>query len=125
MGETLLQTYTPLLVWTTVGAILLRVTPDRLPRLLARALFLVGVPLEILALARHTDLRVTVAIVPVALLSVVAFNLMLGWLVWSRLRRTGGSEPPDITAEAAKADREIAATDGSTRRRQGDRKSVV
>jgi len=86
MGETLLHTYTPLVVWTTIGAVLLRVLPDRVPRLLGRALFWVGVPLEIFALARHADLSVTVTIVPVALIATVGLNLGASWLVWSLLQ---------------------------------------
>jgi hypothetical protein len=53
--ETLLQAYTPLILWVGLGLVLFRFLPDALPRLLGRILYWFGVPLEILALARRTD----------------------------------------------------------------------
>ncbi|NJN61645.1 MAG: AEC family transporter [Coleofasciculaceae cyanobacterium RL_1_1] len=88
MGETLLQAYTPLLFWVTVGAVLLRITPDRLPRLLGRTLFWVGVPLEVFVLARHGDFSSALAIAPVSLVVVVTINIILGGLAWNLMQRT-------------------------------------
>lgn len=88
MGETLLQAYTPLLFWVTVGAVLLRITPDRLPRLLGRTLFWVGVPLEVFVLARHGDFSSALAIAPISLVVVVTINLVLGGLAWNLMQRT-------------------------------------
>lgn len=87
MGETLLRAYAPLLFWVTVGAILLRITPDRLPRLLGRSLFWVGVPLEVFVLARHGNFSSTLAIAPISLVAVVIMNIGLGWLVWNVIQR--------------------------------------
>jgi malate permease and related proteins len=88
MGETLLQAYTPLLFWVTVGAVLLRITPDRLPRLLGRTLFWVGVPLEVFVLARRGDFSSALAIAPISLVVVVAINIVLGWLAWNVMHHT-------------------------------------
>jgi predicted permease len=92
MSETLLRAYVPLLFWVTVGAILLRITPDRLPRLLGRSLFWVGVPLEVFVLARHGNFSSTLAIAPISLVAVVMVNVGLGWLVWNVIQRPMESE---------------------------------
>lgn len=98
MGETLLRAYVPLLFWVTVGAILLRITPDRLPRLLGRSLFWVGVPLEVFVLARHGNFSSTLAIAPISLVAVVLVNIGLGWLVWNVMQRpiAAGSLLPSL-----------------------------
>ena len=55
MTETLFHAYLPLIVWTSLGLLLFRFLPESLPRLLGRGLYWVGIPLEILALARKTN----------------------------------------------------------------------
>ncbi len=55
MTESLLQAYTPLLLWTGLGLVLVHFMPLAFPRLLGRGLYWVGVPVEIFALARQTD----------------------------------------------------------------------
>lgn len=56
MTETLVNAYLPLVLWTSLGLILFRFIPESFPRLLGRGLYWVGMPLEILALARQTNL---------------------------------------------------------------------
>ncbi len=101
MGETLLRAYTPLLFWVTVGAVLLRITPDRLPRLLGRSLFWVGVPLEVFVLARHGDFSSALAIAPISLIAVVTINFGLGWLAWNVIQRPNESGIPPRLAPSA------------------------
>jgi predicted permease len=91
MGETLLRAYMPLLFWVTVGAILLRITPDQLPRFLGRSLFWVGVPLEVFVLARHGEFSSALAIAPISLIVVVSINIGLGWLAWNAIQRPSES----------------------------------
>lgn len=55
MTESLLHAYTPLIVWTGLGLLLFRFIPKAFPVILGRTLYWVGVPLQILALARRTN----------------------------------------------------------------------
>jgi len=77
MADTLLHAYVPLLVWITLGIAVVRFLPANLPRLLGRSLYWVGVPWEIFALARHTDLAQTIAMVPVVAIAALGFGLLL------------------------------------------------
>jgi predicted permease len=56
MTETLFQAYTPLIVWTSLGLFICRFLPQWLPRFLGRGLYWIGVPLELFALARQSQL---------------------------------------------------------------------
>ncbi len=55
MIETLFHAYTPLIIWTSVGLFIFRFLPESFPRILGRGLFWFGVPLQLLALARRTN----------------------------------------------------------------------
>lgn len=79
MIETLFRAYTPLLVWTGLGAISLRFLPQTLPRLLGRGLYWVGVPWQIFALARYTNFADRVEIVPIVTLATLAIGIILAW----------------------------------------------
>jgi len=72
--ETLLNAYMPLVVWTGVGLLLFRWLPQSLPRLLGRALYWVGVPLQILALTRRADFSAQVGLAP----AIALFALLVG-----------------------------------------------
>lgn len=96
MGETLLQAYVPLLFWVTVGAVLLRITPAQVPRLLGRSLFWVGVPLEVFVLARHGEFSESVAIAPLSLLTVVTINIVLGGFAWNLLQFPSQPDEPIV-----------------------------
>lgn len=54
MTETLVHAYTPLILWTSLGLLVFKLLPKWLPHFLGRGLYWVGVPLELLALARTT-----------------------------------------------------------------------
>jgi hypothetical protein len=89
MNETLFNAYIPLVLWTGLGALLLRVLPNRTPRLLGRALYWVGMPIEIMALARRTDFSPSAQLTPIATVSVLLLGLGLSWLALQIIRRTG------------------------------------
>ncbi len=57
MTEILFHAYTPLILWTSLGLLIFRFLPSSFPRLLGRGLYWVGVPLELLALARQNTLK--------------------------------------------------------------------
>ncbi|AFZ02413.1 AEC family transporter [Calothrix sp. PCC 6303] len=54
MTENLFQAYLPLILWTGMGFLIVRILPQWFPRFLGRALYWVGVPLELIALARQS-----------------------------------------------------------------------
>jgi hypothetical protein len=56
MAETLFNAYTPLIVWTSLGLFIFRFLPQWFPRILGRGLYWIGIPLELLALARQNNL---------------------------------------------------------------------
>ena len=80
MTDSLLQAYLPLFIWTGLGIFLFRFLPEALPRLLGRALYWVGMPLEILALVRRTDFSVQVGIAPVVTIAALIGGYALAWL---------------------------------------------
>lgn len=72
MSETLLHAYVPLVVWTSLGLILVRFVPESFPRLLGRGLYWVGVPIQIFTLSRQTGFSSSVGLVPaIALLGLI------------------------------------------------------
>ncbi|MBD2100215.1 AEC family transporter [Leptolyngbya sp. FACHB-261] len=77
MAETLLNAYAPLLLWMGLGLLLLRLLPAQLPRLLGRGLYWVGVPLQILALARQTDFSGSIWLPPLITVGVLLLGLGL------------------------------------------------
>jgi malate permease and related proteins len=80
MTETLLNAYTPLIIWTGLGLLLFRFVPQQLPRLLGRSLYWVGVPLEVMALARQTDFSQNIGLAPVINLAALGMGLGLAGL---------------------------------------------
>ena len=64
MTETLFHAYLPLVVWTSLGLLLFRLLPETIPRFLGRGLYWVGIPLEILALARKTNFSEPAGLAP-------------------------------------------------------------
>lgn len=88
MNETLFNAYIPLLLWTGLGALLFRLLPDRTPRFLGRALYWVGMPIEIMALARRTDFPPSAQLTPIATVSVLFLGLGLSWLALQIVRRS-------------------------------------
>jgi malate permease and related proteins len=79
MVDTLIHAYTPLIFWVGLGIITLRWLPTDLPRWLGRALYWVGVPWQIFALARTTDLSGRIGDVPVITIATLGFGIVLAW----------------------------------------------
>ncbi|WP_448379917.1 AEC family transporter [Gloeomargarita sp.] len=77
--DALVHVYTPLLLWTGLGLLTQRWLPELFPRLLGRALYWVGVPVQIFALVRHTDFQGLVGVVPLLTLAVLGINLGVTW----------------------------------------------
>ncbi len=94
MVETLFEAYSPLIFWVGLGVLALRILPDQLPRWLARSLYWVGVPWQIFALARYTDLSGGVDLVPVITLSTLTFGIVLAWSTAVLLNRFSTEAKP-------------------------------
>jgi hypothetical protein len=81
MIENLFHAYTPLIFWTGLGIVLFQILPHKLPKVLGKTLYWVGVPIEILALARHTNYGNHTGLAPVITATSLGIGLGLGWLV--------------------------------------------
>jgi len=96
MIESLIHAYTPFLVWVGIGLLISRFTPDQILKLLGNGLYWVGVPLQILVLARHTDLSHGVLIPGVAI-GVLLLGLVLALGIWQALQWfKSQQQPPDL-----------------------------
>lgn len=82
MTETLFHLYSPLILWTGLGLLLFRFMPQSLPRLLGRALYWIGIPLEILALARRTNFSGNIGLVPAIAVAALFLGLGLSSSLW-------------------------------------------
>lgn len=80
MADTLFDAYLPLVLWTGLGLIAFRFVPRALPRLLGRALYWVGIPWQILSLARQTDYTNSIGLAPVVTIVGLLLGLILAWL---------------------------------------------
>ncbi len=80
MTETLFHAYLPLILWTSLGLLLFRVLPETVPRLLGRGLYWVGIPLEILALARKTNFSESAGLAPVVTLVALGLGFSIAYL---------------------------------------------
>jgi len=98
MADTLFDAYLPLVLWTGLGLIAFRFVPQALPRLLGRSLYWVGVPWQILALARQTDYAQTLELAPAVTIAALVLGLLLAWVslqVYQRwLARSPSAESP-------------------------------
>ncbi len=81
MIDILVRAYTPLILWTGLGALALRFLPQTVPRLLGRSLYWVGVPWQIFALARQTDFSTNFGLVPVITITTISTGLLIAWIV--------------------------------------------
>jgi malate permease and related proteins len=83
MLETLVHIYGPFAAWIGLGLLLPRLLPESTPLWIGRGLFWVGMPVEIFALARHTDLTHFSWITPVAVLCTLSLGLVLAFgVLW-------------------------------------------
>lgn len=80
MTETLFHAYTPLILWTGVGLLLFRLLPETLPHLLGRGLYWVGIPLELLALARKTNFSQPAGVAPFVTLAALGLGFGVAYL---------------------------------------------
>jgi len=81
MIETLFHAYTPLLTWIGLGFLMSRFIPDSFLKLLGYALYWVGIPLQLLVLARHTNLS-NGGLIPGIAVAVLVLSLVLALLIW-------------------------------------------
>lgn len=91
----LLKLYVPLLLWIGLGLILGYKLPEKIPFLLGKSLFWVGVPVSIIVFLRQADLSSSVWVAPIASWAAILLGAGLGWL-WIQTRRSGAprwSEP--------------------------------
>ncbi|NDJ18892.1 AEC family transporter [Myxacorys almedinensis] len=80
MIEVLFHAYTPLILWTGLGAIALRFLPQTFPRFLGRSLYWVGVPWQIFGLARQTHFDPALSLAPVITIATLGTGIVLSWL---------------------------------------------
>jgi malate permease and related proteins len=118
MVETLFQAYSPLIFWVGLGLLSLRVLPESVPRILGRSLYWLGVPWQIFALARYTDLNGDVGLVPLITVLTLTFGIVLAWSAVQILnqiaqRRSPEPETPiaEVLAQAPSATVTTVATD--------------
>lgn len=81
MIQTLFKAYTPLFTWIGLGLILSRFSSDKLAKWLGQSLYWVGVPLQLLVLARHTNVE-TGGLIPILGVAVLILSLALALLTW-------------------------------------------
>lgn len=103
MTDSLVRAYLPLFFWTGLGVILLRFLPEFLPRLLGRSLYWVGVPLEILALARQTHYSAQVGLAPLLTIAVLIVGMILAWICLQSLRSLERSRSKETQPDKSEA----------------------
>ena len=102
MIETLFKAYTPLFIWIGLGLVLSRFTPNNLAKLLGQSLYWVGVPLQLLVLARHTNSSIG-GLIPGIGVGVLLLSLVLSlfvWWLWQSLL-SGKSQPEQDNIEVS------------------------
>jgi malate permease and related proteins len=82
MIETLINAYTPLLIWTGLGLLLSRFVPDICPKIIGQMLYWVGVPLQLYVLARQTQSNDGGLIALIAV-GVLILGFILALLTWN------------------------------------------
>jgi malate permease and related proteins len=87
MVDTLMSAYSPLILWVTLGIILLRVLPDKTPYWLGRGLYWFGVPWQIFDLARHSQLSGDIGLTPAITVATLSAGLAISWSVLMILQR--------------------------------------
>ena len=80
MTETLFHAYTPLFFWTGLGLLLLRFLPTAFPQVLGRMLYWVGVPVEILSLARQINFSEGTSLAVALTVAALTTGLALAWV---------------------------------------------
>jgi malate permease and related proteins len=111
MVETLFQAYSPLIFWVGLGLLSLRVLPQSVPRLLGRSLYWLGVPWQIFALARYTNLQGDVGLVPLITVSTLLFGIVLAWSVVQVLNQLALRSDEELPIDAPITDLVLAKAD--------------
>lgn len=99
MTETLFHAYLPLIVWTSLGLLSYRLLPQTFPHLLGRGLYWVGIPVEILALARRTNFANAAGLASLITITALIIGCCLAALCLLLLKRFAA--PSDISRNAA------------------------
>jgi malate permease and related proteins len=81
MIDTLFHAYTPLFIWIGLGIVLSRFIAVIFLKFLGQGLYWVGVPLQLLVLARHTNLSEG-GFIPGIAIAVLLLSLVLALLIW-------------------------------------------
>jgi malate permease and related proteins len=85
MTDTLFDIYSPLILWTGLGLLLFRFMPQAIAKFLGRALYWVGVPIEILALGRHTSFSQNWGMAPLVTFLTLMLGLAIAIFAWQGL----------------------------------------
>jgi malate permease and related proteins len=85
MVDTLIHAYTPLIVWVTVGILLLRILPGETPYWLGRALYWFGVPWQIFDLSRHSKISGEIGLAPAITVGTLSLGLLMAWVALQSL----------------------------------------
>ncbi|MBW4693181.1 MAG: AEC family transporter [Lyngbya sp. HA4199-MV5] len=103
MASTLFDAYLPLVLWTGLGLIAFRFVPQAFPRLLGRSLYWVGVPWQILALARQTDYAQNIGLAPTVTIAALSLGLVFGWSSLQLYQRWLGAPTTDSSTQRSVA----------------------
>ncbi len=94
MTNSLFNAYVPLLMWPSLGFLLLLALPDTFPRLVGRSLYWVGIPLEIFALARQTPISQDAGLAPVFTIGALLGSIPMAWIIVRKLHMTSEINTP-------------------------------
>jgi malate permease and related proteins len=120
MSENLFQAYLPLIVWTGTGLLIARLLPQWFPRFLGRALYWVGVPLELIALARQSrdpsseNIVNSSILVPIITVLAILLSLAIAYLVQWGWQKISPDSQEFFRNPASKAGFYLAAALGNT-----------
>lgn len=96
MIDTLVQAYSPLILWVGLGLLIWRWLPKDLSHWLGRGLYWFGVPWQIFDLARHSKLSGDIGLAPVITIATLGFGLLMAWVTLQILARL----PEKVTEDA-------------------------
>ncbi|OUC12988.1 MAG: hypothetical protein B0A82_19805 [Alkalinema sp. CACIAM 70d] len=96
MIDTLVQAYSPLILWVGLGLLIWRWLPKDLSHWLGRGLYWFGVPWQIFDLARHSQLSGDIGLAPVITIATLGSGLVMAWLTLQILERL----PEKVTEDA-------------------------
>lgn len=100
MIDSLFHAYTPLLIWSGLGLLLFRFIPDSFPKLLGRALYWVGVPLQLLVLGRQTQLSNGGQLIPLVAVGVLLLSMSLALVSWWGLQWLANRTTTELSEES-------------------------